>query len=85
MRTLRWAMKMLSSPHWIVGTAWVAAVIATLLLAVPSRMSVATFLWVNAAILSVAGIVVASLRAAGPTRSIAHVLYDTEHQGGDRR
>lgn len=85
MRTLRYVMKMFNFRFWIVGTAWIAAVIVTLCVAVPSRMSVASLLWLNAAILSVAGILLASLRAAGPTRSIAHVLYDTEQQRGQGR
>jgi hypothetical protein len=68
--------------YWILGAAWLATAIATLLTAVPSVMSVATFCWVLAALGSVGTIVVASMRAAGPTRSIAHVLYDTEQQRG---
>jgi hypothetical protein len=28
---------------------------------------------------------VTAVRSAGPTRSIAHILYDTEQQGGPRR
>jgi hypothetical protein len=48
-------------------------------------MSVSTFCWVNAAALAIGATVAASVRAAGPTRSIAHVLYDTEQQAGSRR
>lgn len=70
---------------WVISAAWIAVAIATLLVAVPSRMSVETFCWANAAIFSVAAIVCASLRAARPTRSIAHVLYDTEQQREPRR
>lgn len=64
---------------------WVASAIAVFFLAVPSGMSVSTFIWVNAAAVAVGTIVAASVRAAGPTRSIAHVLYDTEQQAGPRR
>ena len=71
--------------YWILGAAWLVTAIATLLTAVPSVMSMATFCWVMVALGSVGAIVVASMRAAGPTRSIAHVLYDAEQQRGSGR
>jgi hypothetical protein len=73
-------MEKMNQYLWAVAAAWVAAAIATLVVAVPSHMSLATFGWANAAVVAVIAIVGASLRAGGPTRSIAHVLYDTEQQ-----
>jgi hypothetical protein len=36
------------------------------------------------AVLLVAGVVIFLKRHSGPTRSVAHVLYDTEHPSGDK-
>lgn len=52
---------------------------------VPERMTVGTFGWLIALLVLVVGIAAASIVGARPTRSIAHVLYDTEHQGERRR
>ena len=40
---------------------------------------------IAAIFLAVVGIVLLFKRDFGPTRSVAHVLYDTEHQGEVRR
>ncbi len=52
---------------------------------VPERMSIGTFGWLTALLVLVVGIAAASVVGARPTRSIAHVLYDTENQGERRR
>ena len=56
---------------------WVAAV--------PSWVSLSSFFWLNATAIAIAAVFVAAVRSAGPTRSIAHVLYDTEQAAGSRR
>jgi hypothetical protein len=59
---------------------WMTVAVAIWLTTVPSWLSVTTFWWLNAAAMGLAGILVTTWRSAGPTRSVAHVLYDTEHQ-----
>lgn len=57
-----------------------AVAVAIWLTTVPSWLSVTTFWWLNAAAMALAAVLVTTLRSAGPTRSVAHVLYDTEHE-----
>lgn len=72
--------------HWAFAAVWIIVATATLLVAVPSWVSVATFWWLNAAAVAVGAVLVTTLRSAGPTRSIAHVLYDAEQrQTGSNR
>lgn len=65
--------------------AWMTIVVILWLAAVPSWVSPSTFFWLNAATMAIAAVFVTAVRSAGPTRSIAHVLYDTEHATSPRR
>ena len=76
---------MLNTHSWTFAATWITLATAIWLTAVPSWISVTNFWWLNAGF-AVFGIVLAkTLRSAGPTRSIAHVLFDTEQQAGPRR
>jgi hypothetical protein len=55
-------------------------VVAWVLL-VPAMMTTATFLLLNALLLGMFGVGVASAAKGLPTHSIAQVLHDTEQQG----
>lgn len=65
--------------HWVVAIAWLAVAVGMWLVAVPAKMTVASFWFVNAAALAVGAVVVSSVRSARPVQSIAQVLYDAEH------
>jgi hypothetical protein len=60
-------------------------VVVLWLAAVPSWISLSTFFWLNAAAMAIAAVFVAAVRSASPTRSIAHVIYDTEQATRSRR
>jgi hypothetical protein len=73
---------MVSITHrrWIFAAIWMIVAVATWAATVPGWLSLTTFFWLNAAGFGLAAVVVAMIRSAAPTRSVAHVLYDTEHQ-----
>lgn len=76
---------MLKRPIVSVAAAWMTIVTVLWLAAVPSWVSLSTFFWLNAAALAIASSFVTAVRSAGPTRSIAHVLYDAEQTTSPRR
>jgi hypothetical protein len=51
----------------------------------PGWMSGSTFGWIGAVVIAVLAVSLLTIRAAQPTRSVAHVLYDAEHQKDPRR
>lgn len=59
-------------------TTSVIASVAVWLVAASSGMSVEAFLWASAVVMALGAVVVKTVRSGAPTRSIAHVLYDTE-------
>ena len=63
---------------WLLA-AWALLLAATWTTAVPAWLSGTTLMWGNAAALALSLVVLRTLRGAGPTRSIAHVLYDVEN------
>jgi hypothetical protein len=69
----------------VFAATWITLAIAIWLVAVPSWMSLTNFVWLNAAVAVIGIILAKTLRSAGPTRSIAHVLFDTEQQTGRGR
>lgn len=52
---------------------------------VPGRMSGSTFVWISAVVIALLAVSLMAMRAGGPTRSVAHVLHDAEHQKGASR
>ena len=65
--------------------AWIFVAVVLWVAAVPGWISASTFCWLNLAALALTTTFVTAVRSAGPTRSIAHILYDTEQQAGPRR
>lgn len=55
--------------------------IAVWLAFVPQNVSAQTFTWVSILGLVTTAAAISTMIGARPTRSIAHVLYDTEHPG----
>jgi hypothetical protein len=70
---------------FLVSAAFLTGALALWVAAVPTWVSVGTSFWLAAGAVGAAAVLVAKVRAAGPTRSIAHVLYDTENQPGSER
>ena len=70
---------------FLVSAAFVTGALALWVAAVPAWVSMGTSFWVAAVAVGAAAILVAKVKAAGPTRSIAHVLYDTEQQPESER
>jgi hypothetical protein len=64
---------------------WIFVAVVLWVAAVPARISASTFCWLNLAALALGTTFVTAVRSAGPTRSIAHILYDTEQQASSRR
>ena len=60
---------------------YAAVEVAVWLAFVPQSVSAPTFAWVSILGLVTMIAVVSTMVGARPTRSIAHVLYDTEHPG----
>jgi hypothetical protein len=66
--------------QWFFVPTWIIVAIAIWFVAVPSLISVPAFFWLNATAAGIGILLVTIVRAGGATRSIAHVLYDTENQ-----
>lgn len=64
---------------YLVGGVWLVLALVGWIAAVPTVLSTSTFLWANVATLSVVIALPALLRAGQPSRSMAAILYDTEH------
>lgn len=68
---------------WCLGIlVTVALVLWAGLVPVPGWMSGPTFGWMSAVVIALVAVSLLALRAGQPTRSVAHVLYDAEHQKG---
>ena len=65
--------------------AWIFVAVVLWVAAVPGWISASTFCWLNLAAVALTTTFVTAVRSGGPTRSIAHILYDTDQQGGPRR
>jgi hypothetical protein len=53
-------------------------------LLVSTKEVVVLIVEIGFAVLLIAGVVIFLKRQSGPTRSVAHVLYDTEHPSRDK-
>jgi hypothetical protein len=62
------------------GILWIATAAAVWTGLVPHAMSSTSFLWANAVLLVAVVGGVAFLKSLAPTRSIAHILHDAEHE-----
>ena len=60
----------------------VIAPVAVWLITASSGMSVETFCWASTMVMALGTVVVKTVQSGAPTRSIVHVLYDTEQQAG---
>ena len=76
---------MVTTRMFSIVAAWITVAVVLWVAAVPSRISVSTFCWLNGAVLALAAAFVSAVQSAGPARSIAHILYDTDHQARSRR
>jgi hypothetical protein len=67
------------TPANVIVAVWIVVAALTRSTLVPAAMSDATFGWGNILAGSVLAVVVLTAANARPVRSIAHVLYETEH------
>jgi hypothetical protein len=71
--------------YWIYAAIWSIAALLGWFVAVPSWISPVTFGWLNAAAVALAATLAATIHSGHPTRSVAHLIYDTEHETGSAR
>jgi hypothetical protein len=65
----------------ILGVLWIALASATWFVLVPVGISPMAFGWLNGGVLIFALVIGWIVRDASPGRSLAGILYDTEHPG----
>jgi len=64
---------------------WAAVTVVAWAAFVPDRMSGATLGWMSAAVIALCVVAVSVVRAGRSPRSIAQLLYDTEHPAAGHR
>jgi len=78
-----WSSK--NFPYGTVGLIWLPIAVLAWFVGVPGWISLANLSWLNVLALGLCAALLAVQRAGLPSRSIARILYDTEHPGRSGR
>ena len=73
------------TPFRTLGFVWLGAMVGLLYVAVPAWISLTNLIWLNVFAAGCGAILVAVERSSKPDRSMAGILYDTEHPTRGRR
>lgn len=67
-----------------VGGLWFVIALVLWAVAVPATLSLSTLMWATAMVVGVIATALAVQRSGEQTRSIAGILYDTDHPGSTK-